>query len=465
MNNQALNNNGEECEVPDDADGANLLVQPVLKKSGIKEKEDEAFVADTRTLIARTLARNPVLKKGAEKVLATEIRALEHKLGNLLMTFFSKEAEAMNGDSYISPQKSINIVLEDGDSDICDAILIEEKQKLEAIIVALLAAIEGDLYVVNGQPESAVLTEPVFIKKEDYVEVVKKRHRQVTLAETIRLVMEERKVMLKSDERDTQEIDATCNDLKSKTDRFLNSNLLLIMSVYNKYFKNLGIRVTEEDLFQQATLALMKALDRFEPERNLKFSTFVTHWMRQHMRHEVMWNNSNIRRPQDVWQKIGRISQATRKLTKELGRPPDVDELAEELKIGAERLVFLMGSGATVSLSTPVGSKDGETDSTLADFFADSTFMPPDEGANLLLLRANFDSLLSELAAKGPKGTKCAEIIRLRYFTDNGVVKAHKLVGMALLPPITGERVRQLEVEAFDEIRKLVKILGLKFEY
>ncbi len=222
--------------------------------------------------------------------------------------------------------------------------------------------------------------------------------------------------------------------------RMIESNSRLVISVAKRY---IGHGVPFLDLIQEGNLGLMRAVDKFDPDRGYKFSTYATWWIRQAVSRAVSDQGRTIRLPVHMSEKLLKLRRTSQEMEQTLGREPTPEELAEALDLPAERVHrYLRTAVRPLSLEQPVGE---EEESTLGQFIEDDDSPEPSERAEQALLRSKLDDLLDTLQPREER------ILRLRYGLLDGHTYTLQEVGEMF--GLTRERIRQIEQEALARLR------------
>ena len=227
-------------------------------------------------------------------------------------------------------------------------------------------------------------------------------------------------------------------------DRMIRANLRLVVKIARE-FEDYGLPLL--DLINEGNIGLMRAVEKFDPDKGAKLSTYSSWWIKQAMRRGIANQAKTVRLPVHVLAKLGQVRQTAAKLTEEWGRDPTDEEIAAELGIPAKRITRLrQTSVGTASLDAPMGDDESRRP---GDVIADEAAENPYQE----LERKTMLALLGKLLARLPERER--KILQLRFGLEDG--DRHSLEAVGLVFKVTRERIRQLQNLALVQLRRMLQ--------
>jgi len=285
----------------------------------------------------------------------------------------------------------------------------------------------NDLQRIEDKREEILLT--LKLNRKIIAEIIRKIAQQIEFMNDDEARIPKRKLM---------ELSEIENGLKIVRNRLVQANLRLVVSIAKKYL-NRGLSFL--DLIQEGNMGLMKAAEKYDYQKGFKFTTYSTWWIRQAITRAIADCARTVRVPVHILETKNTINKATVALFQELGKKPDLEEIALKAGLPLQKVRKTMSvSGGAVSIETPIG----DDDSKLGDFLADPKASSPFMELVGTSLKEEIDKVLSTLTPREEK------IVRMRLGigekTDFTLEEVGDVFGL------TRERIRQIEAKA---LRKL----------
>jgi RNA polymerase primary sigma factor len=268
---------------------------------------------------------------------------------------------------------------------------------------------------------------------------------ELDLAKRMERAQNARVELIKTNGRSTanrrKDLEATIQDGFVARDYLIKANTRLVVSVARKY---IGHGVPFLDLIQEGNLGLIRAVEKYDYRRGFRFSTYATWWIRQSITRSIADQSRTIRVPVHMADRLRQLYKTSQELEQELGRAPNIDELAVQLELDTGKVQWMLQvAQPTVSLEMPVGDED---DSDFGMYVEDETSPSPAQIVYQNMLRERVDQVLATLSPRE------ARILRLRFGLDQDRPYTLEEVGQKF--GLTRERIRQIEGKALRHLRQ-----------
>jgi RNA polymerase primary sigma factor len=317
----------------------------------------------------------------------------------------------------------------------------ENVELLDALYTELSEA--GVEVTTPEEPAPTDLSDEWLIEDDEEVTIEDQSYLDDIADDSVRLYLREiGKIPLLNAEEELALAQRVVAGDKEAKDQMAEANLRLVVSIAKRY---VGRGLDLLDLIEEGNTGLLRAVEKFDPDKGFKFSTYATWWIRQAITRAIADQARTIRIPVHMVETINKLLRTQRRLTQELNREPTNAEIAKEMEIDEAKVEHIMKIKQDIS-SLDASIRDDEEESVLADFIEDEDTITPEESATGQLLKEQVKEMLSALTEREQK------ILKLRFGLEDG--KQHTLEEVGQEFSVTRERIRQIEAKALAKLRK-----------
>jgi RNA polymerase primary sigma factor len=327
------------------------------------------------------------------------------------------------------------------------AAIPETVENAEILDLLYTELAEATLEITTTDPDAAAFTDE-WLEEGEEPEAEEPTNTAVYLDDdvaddSVRLYLREiGKIPLLSAEEELELAYRVKDGEKRAKDKMAEANMRLVVSIAKRY---VGRGLDLLDLIQEGNTGLLRAVEKFDPDKGFKFSTYATWWIRQAITRAIADQARTIRIPVHMVETINKLLRTQRRLTQELNREPTNEEIAEAMEIEVDKVEHIMKIKQDIS-SLDASIRDDEEDSVLSDFIEDEDTVSPEESATNQLLKEQVKDILAALTEREQK------ILKLRFGLEDG--KQHTLEEVGQEFSVTRERIRQIEAKALAKLRK-----------
>jgi RNA polymerase primary sigma factor len=337
-------------------------------------------------------------------------------------------------------QRDINAAIADtpDNAELLDALYTELADA--SVPITNTAAPEEDIPAIA---EGAISDEWSLEDGEEEIVVEDQHYLDDIADDSVRLYLREiGKIPLLSSEEELDLAQRVVAGDKIAKDKMAEANMRLVVSIAKRY---VGRGLDLLDLIQEGNTGLLRAVEKFDPDKGFKFSTYATWWIRQAITRAIADQARTIRIPVHMVETINKLLRTQRRLTQELNREPTNEEIAAAMEIEVDKVEHIMKIKQDIS-SLDASIRDDEEESVLADFIEDEDTITPEQSATNQLLKEQVKGMLGALTEREQK------ILKLRFGLEDG--KQHTLEEVGQEFSVTRERIRQIEAKALAKLRK-----------
>ncbi|QQS19202.1 RNA polymerase sigma factor RpoD [Candidatus Saccharibacteria bacterium] len=297
--------------------------------------------------------------------------------------------------------------------------------------------------IAPEEPAPSDLSDEWLIEEEEEIVLEDQTYLDDIADDSVRLYLREiGKIPLLNAEEELALANRVVAGDKEAKDQMAEANMRLVVSIAKRY---VGRGLDLLDLIQEGNTGLLRAVEKFDPDKGFKFSTYATWWIRQAITRAIADQARTIRIPVHMVETINKLLRTQRRLTQEYNREPSNAEIAKEMEIDEAKVEHIMKIKQDIS-SLDASIRDDEEESVLSDFIEDEDTITPEESATGQLLKEQVKDMLSALTDREQK------ILKLRFGLEDG--KQHTLEEVGQEFSVTRERIRQIEAKALAKLRK-----------